>query len=340
MKEPIKVVGIDLAKDVFQIHASDARGRKIFSKQVKRRQFMEVMAQLPKSLVGMESCGGAHHWAREIRKLGHEVRLIAPQHVRPYVKNQKNDMADAAAIAEAVTRPHMRFVGIKEVWQQDILSLHRIRSRIVGNRTAVGNEIRGLLQEYGIVFPKGISGLKSGLLKLFSETENGLTLLVQQAIWDLWEEWQNLDARAKQLENNLGQFYRGHAVCERIGKIEGIGPITATAIVGTVGDASVFRNGRQMAAWLGLVPRQCSSGGKPRLLGISKHGDCYVRKLLIHGARSVLQHLGNKDDGRSRWLRDKRERRGFNKACVALANKNARIVWALMNFKTEYRRVA
>jgi len=340
MKQQVKVIGIDLAKNVFQVHAADARGRKIFSKRLSRKQLGIFMAQLPKSLVGMEACGGAHYWAREFRKFGHDVRLIAPQYVRPYVKSQKNDMADAAAIAEAVTRPHMRFVGINEIWQQDILCLHRIRSRLVSNRTAVGNEIRGLLQEYGIVFSQGAAALRHGLASTIEDADNELTLTMRRATKELWKEWQGIDDTIKQYEAQIQQFYRNYEVCQRIGKIEGIGPITATAVVGTVGNAGVFRNGRQMAAWLGLVPRQCSSGGKERLLGISKRGDRYVRSLLVHGARSVLRHLGKKEDGRSRWLRDKHDRRGFNKACVALANKNARIIWAMLRFHTEYRKAS
>lgn len=340
MNQRVKVVGIDLAKHVFQIHAADARGRKVFSRQLTRKQLMPFTAQLSKSLVGMEACGGAHYWARKFRQLGHDVRLMAPQYVRPYAKGQKNDMADAAAIAEAVTRPHMRFVGIKEIWQQDILCLHRIRSRLVGNRTAVGNEIRGLLQEYGVTLSQGAAGLRQGLVKIMNKEDNCLTPEIQRAVIELWEEWLCLNERIKQYEIKIQEFYRRNKICRRIGEIEGIGPITATAVVGTIGDAGVFKNGRQMAAWLGLVPRQCSSGGKDRLLGISKRGDRYVRSLLVHGARSVLRHLGNKKDNRSNWLRDKHDRRGFNKACVALANKNARIIWAIMKFNTKYRKVA
>lgn len=337
MSNEVKVVGIDLAKHVFQIHGCDARGKKLFSKQLRRKEVLVFMAQLPRCLVGMEACGGAHWWARKLREMGHEVRLMAPQYVRPYVMAQKNDRSDAAAIAEAVTRPQMHFVAVKEGWQQDILSVHRVRNRLIQQRIALTNQMRGLLQEYGIVMPQGAAALRLALATVLEDADNGLSLLMRQVVDGLRQEWQDIENRLEQWDRQLHQMYTADETCRQLGRIEGIGPITATALVATIGDASVFKNGRQMAAWLGLVPRQHSSGGKERLGRISKRGDQYVRSLLVHGARSVLCHLGEKQHWRARWLRDKYERRGFNKACVALANKNARVVWAVMRYKEPYQ---
>ncbi len=340
MDKQVRVVGIDLAKQVFQIHGCDARGNQLFSKQLRRKQVLTFMAQLPLCLVGMEACSGAHWWARQFRKLGHEVKLMAPQYVKPYVKAQKNDRSDAAAIAEAVTRPQMRFVAVKEIWQQDILSVHRVRNRLIRHRIALTNQIRGLLQEYGIVMPQGVAALQRAMAEVLEDADNELSLPVRHLLDGMRQEWQEIEDRLELLDGQLRQIYEANETCRRLGCVEGIGPITATAVVATVGDASVFKNGRQMAAWLGLVPRQHSSGGKERLGRISKRGDQYVRGLLIHGARSALCHLGEKQHWRAKWLRDKYERRGFNKACVALANKNARVLWALMRYQKPYQRSA
>jgi transposase len=337
MKNSVTTVGIDVAKNVFQIHGNDASGKQLFSKRLQRKEVLAFMAQLPECLVGMEACGGSHWWGRQLKALKHTVRLMPPQHVKPYVKSQKNDRNDAAAIAEAVTRPSMRFVAIKMVEQQDTLSVHRVRSLLMKQRTALMNQIRGLLMEYGIVIPKGEKELCEGLAEVLGDAENELTGVMRALLDDQLEQWREIEQHLEKWDRQLHQIYTNNEVCQRLGKIEGIGPITATAIVATVGDASVFKNGREMSAWLGLVPRQNSSGGKTRMGGISKRGDVYVRGLLIHGARAVVSRLGKKEHARARWIRDKRERRGFNKACVALANKNARIIWALMRHGTEYR---
>lgn len=340
MQERVYVIGIDVAKLVFQIHGNDARGKTIFSKCLRRKAVLPFMTQLAPCLVGMEACSSSHYWARALRALGHEVRLMAPQFVRPYAKGQKNDVTDAAAIAEAVMRPSMHFVAVKELWQQDILSVHRVRSRLLRHRIAITNELRGLLYEYGIIAPQGAAGLRTVVREVLDDAENELSSVLREVIATLREEWQATEARLDHWDRHLHRIADERELCQRLRGIGGIGPITATALVATVGDATVFKNGRQMAAWLGLVPRQRSSGGKPKLGRISKRGDAYVRSLLVHGARSVLRHLGKKQDARSRWLRDKHDRRGFNKAAVALANKNARIVWALMRYGTSYQQAS
>lgn len=329
-RDRVAVVGIDLAKNVFQIHGSDASGRAILRRQLTRAQVLPFLAQLPPCLIGMEACGGAHHWARQIRAFGHQVRLMAPQFVKPYVKTNKDDRADAEAIAEAVTRPGMRFVAIKESWQQDLLSVHRVRERLVKNRTALTNEIRGLLGENGIVFGQGTHRLRDGLTKLLGCEESGLSDKMRFLLQQLLDEWRAFEQRLDDCEAMIKDEFQSRDICRRLQKLEGIGPITATAFVATIGDPAVFRNGRQMSAYLGLVPRHDGSGGKNRNKGISKRGDRYVRKLLVHGARAVLR-VAHANPDRHRWVAEVDRRRGFNKACVALANKNARRCWAIMS---------
>lgn len=326
----IAVVGIDLAKRVFQIHAADARGVVLMRKTLQRNQVQPFFTNLPSCLVGMEACGGAHHWARGIRAAGHTVRLMAPQFVRPYVKTNKDDRADAEAIAEAVTRPGMRFVAVKEVWQQDLLMVHRVRERLVKGRTALTNEIRGLLHEYGIVFPQGKHHLRSGMIEILTSSDERLTQQVVQLMQMLFDEWREMDQRVEEYERIIVRTYRSHEACKKLGEIPGIGPITATAMVATIGDPGMFKNGRQFAAFLGLVPRHDGTGGKIRMKGISKRGDRYMRKLLVHGARAVLRAVSAKPHLRNTWVVKISERSGFNKACVALANKNARHCWAVL----------
>jgi transposase len=278
----------------------------------------------------MEACGGAHYWARTIRQLGHEVKLMPPQYVKPYVKTNKNDYNDAEAICEAARRPNMRFVGIKEVAQQDIQSLHRIRSGFLQARTRVVNQSRGLLAEYGIVVARAVGALRRRLPEILEDSENELTALSRELFASLYQELVHLDERIRYCDEQIERLFKGDEACRRLAEVEGIGPITATALVASVGDPRVFRKGRQMSAWLGLVPRQHSTGGKTVLLGISKRGDRYLRTLLIHGARSVVSRAAGKRDARSRWITQLKQRVGTNKACVALANKNARVAWALL----------
>ncbi len=339
MKE-ISVIGIDLAKSVFHVYGVDSGGRCCLRKQLRRGQMKQFGANLKRCLIGMEACGGAHYWAREFQKLGHEVKLMSPQFVRPYVKSNKNDFLDAEAICEAVTRPNMRFVPHKQTEHQDIQCVHRIRQRLIRNQTALCNEIRGLLHEYGVVLPQSISQLRKQLPLIVEDAEQPLSEISRQLFSELLEEVRSLQERIKLYDQKIQGIFSQHEVCKRISKVEGIGPITATAMLGAVGDARAFKNGRQFAAWLGLVPRQVSTGGKTTLRGISKRGDRYLRTLLIHGTRSVLRRVEHKTDPRSRWIQKKLETRGFNKTCVALANKNARILWSLLVTGEKYKQAA
>ena len=284
----------------------------------------------------MEACGSAHYWARELEKMGHTVKLMAPQFVKPYVKSNKNDANDAEAICEAVARPTMRFVAIKTIEQQDIQAVHRIRSELVQQRTAKGNQIRGLLSEYGLVMGQRIEVLRKALPLLLEDAENGLTIDFRTLLEGLQQDLITLDERVDEMDKKIRLLASSNEDAKRLQQIPGIGPITATALICAIGDGKQFKRGRDLAAWLGLTPRQHSSGGKDRLLGISKRGDAYLRTLLIHGARSVLRVAGNKEDPRSRWIQSLCGRRNKNIAAVALANKNARIVWALLTKKTDF----
>jgi transposase len=333
----ITQVGIDLAKLVFQIHGVDAGGKIRLRKQLKRSQVAAFFAQLAPCLIGMEACGGAHFWARKLMEFGHTVKLIAPQFVKPYVKTNKNDAADAEAICEAVGRPNMRFVPIKNTEQQALLGLHRARQGFVIERTAQANQIRGLLTEFGLVIPVGIRCIERKLPEFLEDAENGLSGVSRALFARLLEHFRVLDRQVEELEREINAWHREDTASQRLQAIPGIGPLTASALVGSVGDAHAFHNGRQFAAWLGLVPRQNSSGGKMKLLGISKRGDVYLRTLLIHGARSVLFSLKRDPDRADGWLSRVANRRNPNIAAVALANKNARIVWALLAHGRDYQ---
>jgi transposase len=339
MKHEMNVLGIDIAKRVFHAVGMDDRGNIVYRKRLSRHDLMPFVAKLPPVLIGIEACGGAHYWARRFRAYGHEVKLMAPQFVKPYVKSNKNDSRDAEAIAEAVTRPTMRFVPVKDVDQQDIQALHRVRERLMGERTALVNEVHGLLHEYGIVMPKGVAKFRQAVVGTLEAEQDKLTPLSQEMFWKLVEEFGALEKQLAYYQEKLEALATTHPECQRLMTIPGIGPLSATALVAAVSDASAFKNGRQFAAWLGLVPRQHSTGGKERLLGISKRGDSYVRKLLIHGARVTLRWVGLKTDRRSQWMRQLLERRGKNRTAVAVANKNARIVWALLTSHQDYQPV-
>ncbi len=333
-------IGIDLAKNVFQIHGVDEQEQVVLRKQLKRNQMLAFFAQLSPCLIGMESCGGSHYWARELRKLGHDARLIAPQFVKPYRRNDKNDSNDAEAICEAVGRPNMRFVPVKEEEQQAVLTLHRARALLVSERTALVNQTRGLLTEYGIVVAQGVARLRIALPDILEDGDNALPLLAREVFADLYERLQALDARIADYDRRITRLAREIVPAQRLMQVPGVGPLTATALVATVGDGRLFKNGRQFAAWLGLVPRQYSSGGKARHGRITKRGDVYLRTLLVHGARAVMRHLARHDDAQSRWVRALKERRGFNKAAVALAAKQARILWSLLARDADYQPLA
>jgi transposase len=331
MKQNITTVGIDLAKNIFHLVGTDITGKIVWRKRLTRHALVPFLAQLPPVTIGMEACGGAHYWARQFHHQGHTVKLMAPQFVKPYVKSNKNDMRDAEAIAEAVTRPTMRFVPIKDVDQQDIQALHRVRERLIGERTALINEVHGLMLEYGIVLPKGVAKFRQAVVEKLEAEKAKLTALSQELFWKLVKEFVALEDQISFHQEKLETLATTHPECQRLMTIPGIGPITATALVAAVGDVGVFKNGRQFAAWLGLVPKQHSTGGQSLLLGISKRGDSYVRKLLIHGARATLRWVRLQTDKRSQWIRGLLARRGWNRTAVAVANKNARIVWALLS---------
>lgn len=335
----ITTLGIDLAKNVFQLHGTDKKGTRVLNKRLTREKLMEFIVTLKPCLIGIEACGSAHYWARGFKELGHTVKIMSPQFVKPYIKANKNDRNDAAGIAEAVTRPDMKFVPIKTIEQQDMLLLHRARELAVKQRTAHSNQLRGLLAEYGIIMAKGLRHLDN-LPEILEREQNKLTTHSLAVFKQLHEQLKAFNAQVEDYDRQIKHTASNDAVCLQLMEIEGIGPITASAAVATIGDAKVFKRGREAAAWLGLVPKQHSSGNKERLLGISKRGDKYLRKLLVHGARSVIKTCEKKTDKRNRWIQDKKIRLGWNKTAVALANKNARIIWAIMATGECYRKAA
>jgi transposase len=334
----IKVIGIDLAKEVFHLYGIDGRGRCTLNKKVRRNRLKETISQIEPSLIGMEACGGAHHWAREFREMGHEVKLMAPQYVKAYVKTNKNDRNDAEAICEAVTRPNMRFVKIKSEAEQSVLMLHRIREQLMRQRVALSNMTRGILLEFGISIARHPARFKQRLVELMSEMK--LNAGIRQMLVELYEQYLAVEQLIECQEKRLEAFAKESEACQRLMKIPGVGLLSASALLASVGDARQFKNGRQMSAWLGLVPRQHSSGGKTRLLGISKRGDKYLRKLFVHGARATLRWVENKKDPRSQWIQKKITTRGVNKTCVAIANKNVRIMWALLTKNEAFQPAA
>lgn len=332
----IYMLGIDIAKSTFQLHGADQAGKEVLRKRLPRHKLAAYIANLPACTVVMESCGGANYWARVFQRSGHTVKLISPQFVKPFVKTNKNDANDAQAIVEAASRPSMNFVPIKQVEQQDIQSTHRVRTRIVKNRTALINEIRGLCLEYGVVLTPGAARVKSSLTTALADEANELTESSRNCMQGLYEELIDIEARLKKLNTRIRQLCRNNESCQRILKVPGVGELTATAIVAAVPDPGEFRNGRHMSAWLGLVPRQSSSGDRQVLLGISKRGDRYLRTLLIHGARAVLSHSKDSGSDYDRWVAKKKATLSHNKAAVALANKNARIIWSMLNTGEEF----
>lgn len=332
-------VGIDLAKNVFQVHGVDRSEKTTWRRRLRREEWISVVRKRaePGCEIGMEACGGAHHWARELQKLGYRVKLIAPQFVKPYVKSNKNDAADAEAICEAMARPGMRFVPVKTVEQQDIQAVHRVRANLVEQRSAKANQIRGLVAEYGLVAPKELSQLRRALPRWLEDESNGLTMRFRWLLRGLRDELVALDERIGELDGEIEEIAQSEPDAKRLMQLRGVGPIIATAMLATVGDARQFRNGRQMSASLGLTPKHHSSGGKERMLGISKRGDAYLRSLLIHGARAVIRTARPKNDPLSRWVIRLADRSHPNVAAAALANKTTRIAWAMLSRGTNYQ---
>lgn len=337
----ISVLGLDLAKTVFQVHGVDKAGEVVLRKQLKRTQMQRFFARLSPCLIGMESCGGAHYWARTLTELGHTVRLIAPAFVKPYLKSNKNDRNDAEAICEAVQRPSMRFVAPKSPEQQSILHLHHGRQLLVRQRVALGNHMRGILLEYGIALPQGVKVISRRLPALLEDGDNALPMPTRHLLAELKDEHDQLMERIARIETHLEAWHCNDPVSQRLASIPGIGVLTATALAALIGKGQDFRNGRQLAAYLGLVPRQASSGGKDRLLGISKRGDAYVRSLLIHGARAVIHHLRRRlkagQPGGHPWVEQLLYRCHLNEVAVALANKMARTAWVLASRQELYK---
>ena len=334
----ITTVGIDLAKSVFQAHGVDERGKPVLHKQLKRKDVVKFFANLQPCLVGMEACGSAHYWARKLSELGHTVRLMPPQFVKPYVKTNKSDRNDAEAICEAVGRPNMRFVPNKTVEQQAVLSLHRARAGFVKARTAQANQIRGLLAEFGIVIPKGIGHIAERIPEILEDSQNGLPGMIRQLFRRLDEELKALDKQVGELEREIVLWHRKNEHSRKLEEIAGIGPLTASAYVASLGDAKSFKNARQVPAWLGMVPRHQGTGGKVVPGRMSKRGDTYLRTLLIHGARAVIGQFARKPDQPDGWLKRLLARRNKNVAAVALAAKNARIAWALLAHERSFQR--
>jgi transposase len=331
-------VGVDLAKGVFQVHGVDRNEKAAWRRKLGRADWLKTLLQSiePGCEIGMEACGGAHHWARQLQQRGYRVKLIAPQFVKPYVKGNKNDSNDAEAICEAMSRPSMRFVAVKTVEQQDLQAVHRIRSELIKQRTAKGNQIRGLTSEFGLIAPRELSQLRMAIPRWLEDEKNGLSARFRRLLDGLWQDLTGLDARVKELDSEISLIAVTNPVAKRLQQLRGVGPVIATALLANVGDATQFTNGRQMAASIGLTPRQNSSGGKERLLGITKRGDTYLRTLLIHGARSMINAAKKKDDRLSQWALRIATTRHPNIAAVALANKTARIAWALMTKGADY----
>ncbi|MFC0254633.1 IS110 family transposase [Massilia consociata] len=332
-------VGVDLAKDVFQLHGIDRSEKTVWRRKLVRGDWIKSLLDRiePGCEIGMEACSGAHHWARVLQAKGFTVKLIAPQFVKPYVKSNKNDANDAEAICEAMSRPSMRFVAVKTVEQQDIQAVHRVRSGLMDQRKAKANQLRGLASEYGLVAPKELLHLRSAIPRWLEDNDNGLSERFRRLLRGVWRDLKTLDERIEELDREIEQIARQEPAAMRLQQVRGIGPLTATALLATVGDASQFSNGREMAASFGLTPKQNSSGGKERLLGISKRGDAYLRSLLVHGARAVIRTAQAKTDRLSTWVMRIATTRHPNIAAVALANKTARIAWAMLTRGTDYQ---
>ena len=331
-------IGIDLAKNIFQVHGVDAHGKLVWKRRLKRNQWLRVLLDKaePSCVIGMEACGGAHHWARELQSRGYTVKLIPPQFVKPYVKSQKDDAKDAEAICEAMSRPGMRFVSVKTVEQQDIQSIHRVRSLLMSERTAKANQIRGLVAEYGLIAPQHVGPLRQAIPAWLEDADNGLTDRFRSLLHELWKELLRLDQRRTALDAQIQHISDSHPDAKRLKQLRGVGPLVATALVARLGDGRHFKRGRQAAASVGLTPRHHGTGGKNRIYGITKQGDSYLRSILIHGARSVVSHAKRRDDRLSLWLTELAARSHTNVAAVALANKTVRIAWVMLRHGTDY----
>ena len=334
--QTIVTVGLDIAKNVFQAHGVDAEGGVVFRKRITRAKVAEFFSNLPACLVGIEACASAHHWARVLRSHGHTVKLMPPAYVKPYVKSQKNDAADAEAICEAVARPTMRFAEVKTVEQQSVLAMHRLRASLIRHRTRVGNTIRAHLAEFGVIAPIGRIGLEHLVQIICDEKDERITSMVRRALGYMVNQYDQLQAQILDCDRQVLMWHRSNETSRRLATIPGVGPLAASALAATIGDASTFKSGRALSAYIGLVPKQNSSGGKERLGSISKRGDKYLRWLLVAGSLAVIRYAQRHGTKRP-WLVKLLERRTSKIAAVALANKIARMVWALMTKGEKYR---
>jgi len=334
----ISRVGVDLAKNVFQLNGVDRHGKTVWKRKLSRDRWLSVLFETvkPGTMIGMEACGGAHHWSRILLSKGYPVKIIPPQYVKPFVKTNKNDANDAHAICEAMVRPGLYPVPVKTIEQQDLQAIHRVRADIMSHRVAKANQIRGLVSEYGLVAPQQFAALRRAIAYWLDDSDNGLTLCFKQLLQGLWDDLCLLEQRLGELDKQIADYAQKDPVAKRLQQMRGVGPLIATALVATIGDGKQYRKGRDMAAALGLTPKQYSSGGKERLLGISKRGDSYLRSLLVHGARSAMYYAKNRQDGFSRWIMNLRSRRHPNVVAVAIANKMARTAWVLMTKQVDY----
>ena len=333
----ITTVGLDLAKNVFHVVCFNEHFKEVKKRMLRRSQVLQFFTQLPSCRIGMEACASSHYWGRELRALGHDVKLIPPQYVKPYLRGNKNDYNDSRAIAEAATRPSMPFVAVKTVEEQDMQAIHRMRAQCIRDRTAHSNSTRGLLGEYGIVLPKGLTTLRKSIHGLLEDADNGLSDCFRNLLARRYDQFVELDKHIAFYTNELELLSQKDDACQRLQTIPGYGPIVSSAFRSAIGDGRAYARGRDASASLGLVPRQHSSGGRNVLLGISKRGDRYLRSLLVHGARAVVIQAARKDDPLSRWINRIRDERGWNKAVVATANKLARIGWAILRHNTIYQ---
>lgn len=333
----VTTIGLDIAKTVFQVHGVDARGRTVLQKRLSRAKMLTFFANLPRAVIGLEACAGAHYWARELQALGHDARLMPPQYVRAYVKTNKHDAADAEACCEAVQRPGMRFVAVKSADQQAMAMLHRVRDQLMRQRTATINALRGHLAEFGIVAAQRQAGLRELLAVLGDLEDRRVPPLAREVLRPLADQLRDLEGKTAELDRRLVALTRSDPVCRALAQVPGVGPVIATALVATVPDATRFHSGRHLAAWLGLVPAQHSTGGKPRPLGLSKRGDAYLRRQLMHGARALVRTARGRPGRLGAWIDGLLARRPFNVVVAAVANKLARIVWALLCRGEAYR---
>jgi len=336
----VHALGIDLAKNVFQLHGVDRKGRCILTRRVRRDSLMKFIGELEPRLIGIEACTGAFYWQRQFEKCGHVVKIIAPQYVKPFVRRQKNDSNDAEAICTALMQPNMRFVPKKTLDQQDVQALHRARQRLVNHRTAVISQMRGLLLDRGVAIGVAASRARRLIPQILAEPNDELTGLMREIIGSLYALMLQIDKRIRAFDKEIDAIFKASEACRRIAKISCVGLKTATAMIAAIGDGSDFKNGRYLAAWLGLVPRQHSSGDRRVMMGISNRGSKHLRTLLVHGARAVVRTASRKTDSRSNWVNELRQRRGYNRATVAVANKNARVIWAVVRSRDPYRAAA